>query len=92
MSKEYIEREAAISALVDNIGDINIRTAIAAGCIIGRVPAAPVREITKGKWRGTGFVKKACKCKGCSNCGAILPVGNFCLSCGANMKEGEQNG
>lgn len=87
MSKEYIELEAAISAIVDNIGDINIRTAIAAGCIIGRIPAADAVEVRHGRWRITEDGAAYClACKRKMN--PYLHGYAYCAMCGAKMDGG----
>ena len=95
--KEYITREAAISALTEHLGDISARAALAAECVIHKIPAAPVREVKPGHWiwvtDGNGkLYNNMFECSECHVTQIGHPrVGNFCPNCGADMraKEGE---
>lgn len=86
--KEYIEREAALSAQNKSMNLNEMRERLK------RIPAADVRPVVHARpvkifndpWTGKMFTT-------CSACGGkIGPKDNFCKHCAADLKGGEQDG
>ena len=84
--KEYIEREAALSAQNKSMNLAECRKRLE------RIPAADVRPVVRAHWKSVPH-KKA---RVCSRCEADEPykfadddanVYNFCPNCGADMRE-----
>ena len=78
---DYISRDEAIR--IANIGTISINEEIA---LLKKIKSADVRENIHGHWidKGDGIFQ-------CSICGKVeLWQGVFCASCGADMRE-DQN-
>lgn len=54
--------------------------------ILSMIPSAPVREMKRGKWIYKALYK-------CSVCGDVLCcAGNFCPTCGSEMRKGDEYG
>ena len=101
MAKEYIEREAAIEAIVSDPPDAHYPQWYVDK--IKSIPAADVAEVRHGRWDGEGdgyadgeIVIDVWYCSECGYCiddgtddPNILP--NYCPNCGAYMM-GENNG
>lgn len=86
---EYIDKEVAINALIDNF-IFHSYVGEAAKKVIDKIPAADVRPNIHAKWE--------INCDGwypyCSNCkqepqGRIMT--NFCPNCGADMGRGNND-
>ena len=80
--KEYIDREAALSAQNKSMNLNEMRERLK------RIPAADVRPVVRGRWieTKTGFHCSACKAKAKgTKDGALLS--NYCPNCGAKMEE-----
>ena len=95
---DYIEREAAVNALVKIINDYDMpkdwRNGMSAAMsALYRVTAADVRPVVRGKWEEKE--KDGVWWYACSVCGEHIPKGrwgqewhsNFCPNCGARMEE-----
>ena len=81
---DYINRQAAIDAIRENVWDKLIVNDIFD--VLKDLPAAPVREAKRGNWIYKGLYK-------CSVCGDVLCcAGNFCPTCGAAMRKGDEYG
>lgn len=83
---DYISREAAYNAIVNNYDtDAQLRD-------LDAIPAADVAEVRHGKWVWNG---ETC-CNECSVCGVgamwfrILMEYYYCPNCGAKMDGGEK--
>ena len=101
MAKEYIEREAAIEAIMSDPPDAHYPQWYVDK--IKSIPAADVAEVRHGRWDGEGdgyadgeIVIDVWYCSECGYCiddgtddPNILP--NYCPNCGAYMM-GENNG
>lgn len=81
MSKEYIEREAALNCLK-----------IARGycpCAykeISNLPTADVAPVRHGRLVSTGYDELYCEFGDCTICGADNPISSrYCPNCGAKM-------
>lgn len=91
---EYIEREAAIDAIMK----VYVRTAghkarervFEAEEAVHRLPVADVAPVVHGRWRYCGFLQE------CQTCGEIYSMHggnagkswNYCPNCGAKMDGG----
>lgn len=76
---EYIEREAAISAIRQDImGGLNYEG------ILNRIPSADVQPVRHGRWVSYGWSTV------CSECGEDYAFAkrNYCPNCGAKMDGG----
>ena len=84
---EYIEREAAIRALMNNAPEqVGYSREDAADCI-RYMDAADVATVRHGKWLPTTkWWQGGSAWKQCSECGILhLGKSNFCPNCGAKM-------
>lgn len=87
---EYIEREAAIDAVKQNVPYAYHAVAIT---LASMIPAADVKPIVRGEWKpsamimsGTGSVWRT-HGVACSVCNSFyLEETNYCPNCGANMR------
>lgn len=86
MSKEYIEREAALNCLK-----------IARGycpCAykeISNLPTADVAPVRHGRLVSTGYDELYCEFGDCTICGADNPISSrYCPNCGAKMDLGDE--
>lgn len=103
---EYIDRQAATSIPLLpkehryyqtlNLDDAFDNGWNAAMECVGLIPAADVRENVKGEWlhvveeiEGTTF--RGCRCSKC-NYWKGMGIFNFCPNCGAEMREGRNDG
>ena len=90
MNKRCIWREDAIAAVheewdeVCNYDGSGSTIAYDTECAIDRVPAADVRPVVRGEWRGIG---KTGRIFVCSACDKTFPYKtDFCPNCGADMR------
>lgn len=79
---DYIEREAAQSAVWEDDNQIDMILAI------GSLPAADVAPVRHGRWIPSDYTGDCCYT--CSECGFerdayLLDVGDYCPACGARM-------
>lgn len=78
--KEYIEREAALSAQNKSMNLSECRKRLE------RIPAADVRPVKRGTWIARPYMMG--NTQYCSLCGENYGVKyNFCPNCGADMRE-----
>lgn len=82
---EYINREAAIRALLNDAQEqVSYSREDAADCI-RYMDAADVAPVVHGRWKRYGR-----NLGECSNCGEIVNIRyNYCPNCGAKMDEVE---
>jgi hypothetical protein len=84
---EYIEREAVVELFnkwADGYSYIEVPTKDAVACVRA-VPAADVRPLVRGAWRGIG---KTGRIFVCSACDKTFPYKTRCCpNCGADMGE-----
>lgn len=94
--KEYIEREAAVNAIMGETTDAHYPGWYAGK--IAAIPAAPVREVVRGKWKKrmeekeTSYFKSFTPIWTCSECEtdydpSFCMTINFCPNCGTDMRE-----
>ena len=93
---EYIEREAAIKALKDNVTEMECHIYFGSNLgvpedeiedIVNEIPVADVEPVKHGEWVYGEF-----DIPRCSECGGeIMPhlISNYCPNCGAKMDEKE---
>lgn len=91
--KEYIEREAAVTALAQYFGFTSVRASIAVEKVLATIPAADVVEVRHGRW-----TEYHAKCDGGygqiyyqhTDCSCFLYESpyNYCPNCGAKMDGG----
>ena len=91
--KEYIERDAAIKAILSNPPDAHYPSWYAAD--VENVPTADVEEVRHGEWVPQSQTKGSVQAEAvCSNCGRDVvyqivngkwEFENFCPRCGARM-------
>ena len=91
---EYVEREAAIEAIVSEPTDAHYPQWYADK--IKAIPAADVATVRHGRWELTGADKRGrggnWKCTGRDGCGKSYPYKcDFCPNCGAKMDLEEQH-
>lgn len=92
MTKEYIEREAAVAALKSlpfqwDVEDLAVYEAIE------EVPTADVAPVVHGEWKFVKTDENDMTVVQCSNCGINrygTPI--YCSRCGAKMDGGNSNG
>ena len=90
---EYIEREAAKECVKEHYDDAII-------IALGKIPAADVRPVAKGRWKLATYSGKFGNAKGkwydqfldgafwyCDQCRERARKSNFCPNCGARMEE-----
>ena len=98
MTKEYIEREAAIKMIEEDLQEVVYYRKEDAIACLECLPSADVVEVRHGEWLmpltdepwRKGYF---CRCSVCDkiNNGHTLTVPNFCENCGAKMdSEGER--
>lgn len=86
--KEYIEREAAMDAILKQPPDAHYPEWYARD--IREIPTADVVEVRRGEWRKENNSTYVCSC--CSDrVGAFIAgTSNYCPNCGAKM-DGKEN-
>lgn len=88
--KKYIELEAAKKAACKALCTPGAffpddRQCCEVEDVFDAIPAADVRPVVRAHYQGLGVIEMKIGCKGCSNCGEIVPLGHFCYNCGADM-------
>lgn len=84
---EYIEREAAIDAIIVDTSIVGkeLKEIVNAICTI---PAADVRPVVRASWQSWTQDKPPCKWYSCDYCGFhTLSKSHYCPNCGAMMEE-----
>ncbi len=78
---EYIDKWQAVA----NLMDAGLRDTAAAVDAIQFMPAADVRPVVRGKWRGIGKTGRIFVCPACDK---TFPYKtSYCPNCGADMRE-----
>ena len=85
---EYIDREAAIDAVKQIIGDQDheCKAMMDFYCALRNIPAADVAPVVHGKLKYVEKKIRYCYCAICSVCGRCVEAWNFCSNCGAKME------
>ena len=82
---ECIEREAVFSAIWKTSSEHDVFFPAIILDAIKSIPAADVRPVARGKWRGIG---KTGRIFVCSACDKTFPYKtSYCPNCGADMRE-----
>lgn len=84
--KEYIEREAALSAQNKSMNLSECRKRLE------RIPAADVKPVVRGKWIAVASARGGHECSECYEYAPSFQNGvehttNYCPNCGAMMEE-----
>lgn len=83
---EYIEREDAINAVLEQLPVCFEMDAVESALM--ELPAADVREVVRGRWKRVD-PRSTVETFRCSECNyyAQMNATNFCPNCGADMRE-----
>lgn len=92
---EYIEKKAAIDAVHDEFDEClvwdasGLETANVVENVLDTIPPADVRPVKRGRWK-----KNDNGTYSCERCHSWIPeeqwhYANWCLYCGADMREGD---
>lgn len=97
MMDDYISRQEAIDALFGITAYKNTVPVFSAVFNIQKIPAAPVREVKRGRWIHDGYdIPHGIDWMHCSECGRREPyvpaaMTDYCPTCGADMREGDMD-